>query len=614
MRFRADEHVIDLLIGNLLYTTPDAAARELLQNAEDACDLQRIKEPAYLANIVVRYSASGNWIEVVDNGLGMNEEAIDQSFAAVGAHKDRVSHIQALLQQAGATNRQIARFGIGIVSCFGVAQSIIVRTKMDDSAAIAYRIDGIHDDFTPLPDLPTSRGTTVRLTLKPNGPMRAEQMPTAVHRYARHAEHVFLEDADNGTRSTLAETWQGKDLADAVDVVDQGLRSGLLAPDPQWQQPGTTLRAQLVLCNGGFLVSERELTLLPSGAIGYVGEMDVHPGELTIQLNREAFAHDERWNQLQGRLKAHYNKLIVGLISEWERVLADAQKATVASAIDRGVLLLARGPTRGLLEPKLVERIDQLVPQAVRIRLWDSQQELAIATILDNAGANGVLYYLREGEAAAPFQQQLQQGLMNIQVTETPQTETLRAAHLRAKSFLVLLCKRRDYPYEMGGGTQTLTVFEHEILSTYCQQRGIRFTAVRQASLEEVALTPVKESKLFADVLGLAEQFALVDLPQASDRVIRDFNVSGRFLNCAHPEVREILAALPDVVGNPVKRALLQAYLDIDNWRLGPARSTIKGLLMDPNLPQAAQLSTGPLTKEYLAKCLAELLKTRDPS
>jgi len=137
MRFHADEHVIDLLIGNLLYTTPDAAVRELLQNAEDACELQRIKNPDFAAEIVVRYSAVGQWVEVIDNGLGMNEEAFEQSFAAVGAHKDRVSHIRALLEQAGAANRQIARFGIGILSCFGVAASIFVYTKMDDSAPLA---------------------------------------------------------------------------------------------------------------------------------------------------------------------------------------------------------------------------------------------------------------------------------------------------------------------------------------------------------------------------------------------------------------------------------------------------------------------------------------------
>jgi hypothetical protein len=137
---------------------------------------------------------------------------------------------------------------------------------------------------------------------------------------------------------------------------------------------------------------------------------------------------------------------------------------------------------------------------------------------------------------------------------------------------------------------------------------------VRSASPDEVALTPLKESTLFAELLGLGDQLSLVDLPQAADRVIRDFNLSGRLLNCAHPEVREILASLPDAVGNPVRLALLRAYLDIDNFQLAAARATIKSLLTDATLSEAAQLKTGPLTRSYLVECLAALVKAPDPS
>jgi hypothetical protein len=492
MRFRADENVIDLLIGNLLYSTADTAVRELVQNAEDACALQRIKEPGFPAEIIVRYSSSANWVEVVDNGLGMNDEAMTESFAAVGAHKDRVSHIRALLDQAAGSNRQIARFGIGIVSCFGVAEHIVVRAKMDDSPGLAYRIDGVHREFLPL-------------------------------------------------------------------------------------------------------------------AIGYIGELDVQPDELTIQLNREAFAHDERWNQLQTRLKAQYNRLVCTLLDEWERVIDVSPAEAGTRAIDRGILLLARGPVRGLLEPDILGRVERLLPQVVRLRVWDTDRDLPIAAILSQAATPGVVYYVREGEGVTPYQQQIQQGLVSIHVTETPQTETLRAAHLRAKGSVVVLCKRRDYSYEAGGATHIFTIFEHDLMAPYCQERGLRWTPVRTASAEEVELTPVKESQLFSDLLDLGEQLALVDLPQATDRVIRDFNV-GRFLNCAHPEVRDILAILPDAVGNPIRLGLLRAYLDIDNWQLGSARATIKQLLTNPHLDEAAQLSTGRLTKDYLTDCLAGLL------
>ena len=127
-------------------------------------------------------------------------------------------------------------------------------------------------------------------------------------------------------------------------------------------------------------------------------------------------------------------------------------------------------------------------------------------------------------------------------------------------------------------------------------------------------MAPIEESRLFSDLLGLGTELSLVDLPQAADRVIRDFNVSGRFLNCAHQEVREILAALPDTVGNPVRLLLLQAYLDIDNWKMADARAAIKSLLTDKQLSEKAQLTTGPLTREYLAQRLARVLSSREES
>ena len=133
----------------------------------------------------------------------------------------------------------------------------------------------------------------------------------------------------------------------------------------------------------------------------------------------------------------------------------------------------------------MVNVLEELIPRAVHIRLWDSDRDLPIASVLDEAAPQGVVYYLREGEAPAPYQHQVQQGLMSVQVTETPQTETLRAAHLRAKGYVVLLCRRREYTYEQDGNTQSWATHDADLVSAYCQERGLRFVAVRAASAEE---------------------------------------------------------------------------------------------------------------------------------
>src|ERR1700722_10357411 len=113
MKFTPHERVLDLFVGQNLYTSSDAAMRELLQNAEDACSLQKLKDASYQPTIVVRYSTANQCVEVVDNGLGMNHEAVEHSFASAGAPKEDIGHIRELLQSSGNRQHQIAQFGIG---------------------------------------------------------------------------------------------------------------------------------------------------------------------------------------------------------------------------------------------------------------------------------------------------------------------------------------------------------------------------------------------------------------------------------------------------------------------------------------------------------------------
>jgi molecular chaperone HtpG len=174
--FQQHNRVIDLLVGPQLYTSTDAAVRELLQNAEDACTLMGPTD-GYAPQIIVRFSPSENWCEFVDNGLGMNRESIQGSFAWIGAPKTEVRHIRERLAQMSVDQRQIAQFGIGILSCFGVASSVELHTKMDNEESIALRIVDYHEPFEELPAAPRERGTTIRLTLKSDAGMKAVDVP-----------------------------------------------------------------------------------------------------------------------------------------------------------------------------------------------------------------------------------------------------------------------------------------------------------------------------------------------------------------------------------------------------------------------------------------------------
>lgn len=607
MRFTLHDNVFDLLIGNTLYKSAYTAIRELLQNAEDACSLQKIKDSTYLPHISVRYSISQNWVEVKDDGLGMNEEALQKSFSSVGASKEDVPHIQALLQQAGNNNFQIGKFGIGILSCFGVAQRVEVKTKMDDVTGIAFAVVGPKENFEEIANLPTFRGTSVTLRLKADGPMHANQVAEAIENYARHASFIEIEDVDTQEKKHVVEKWKGANIDGAIKIEDDSILSGFIALDTTWDTAGATLHSSLTICNGGFLVLEDDKTLIPPQAIGYIGEIDVRPGGLNILMSRDGFQPDDKWQELGKRLLPFYNQLIKKKIDDIERLLENDPASMGMGQIEKCVAILYYGQTKALLSPDTLEKLEKLIPKVIRVRDVGADMRLSIKKIIDKAKDTKSIYYTRSDESPRVLQQSIQQGSSSAQITETVQTRDLRIANLLLKGEIVVHCQSMTYPVEINGQTQNVNFSEADLLAQECSKNSYRWVHVDEATSEEVMLEPLKESSLFSGLLGLEYDFRLVDLPDMKDRVIRD--VGGKLMNFSSEEAKEILKIIPEVAGNPVRRQLLQIYLDLDSaYGTISAQKKIKDLLTDPDLHEKAQLSTSPLLKAFLTNKVNKLL------
>src|SRR5437879_1432760 len=68
----------------------------------------------------------------------------------IGAPKTDVPRIAELIRKGGKASAQIGKFGIGILSCFGIADQIEVRTKTEESEGIAFRIPSINDEIAAI--------------------------------------------------------------------------------------------------------------------------------------------------------------------------------------------------------------------------------------------------------------------------------------------------------------------------------------------------------------------------------------------------------------------------------------------------------------------------------
>lgn len=188
--FRPDANRLLELVGGVeLYGSDLAAVRELLQNAFDAVReqiaLQRLgeDEPAseeardkiaavHKVTLTLERTAEGLRLTCRDTGIGMSREIVSNRFLVGGTtagHETRA--LERDCQARGFSVGRTARFGIGVLSYFLLADKMVVRTRRSQEARDP---DGTGWRFTTLGltdfgelrrDRECGTGTTVELDL-----------------------------------------------------------------------------------------------------------------------------------------------------------------------------------------------------------------------------------------------------------------------------------------------------------------------------------------------------------------------------------------------------------------------------------------------------------------
>jgi hypothetical protein len=157
LQFRlSDDKVRELLMGRQLYGEPDLAIRELYQNALDACRYRRIRREyrrrtgqtitVWDGVIVLRQGTDEvgrEYIECIDNGVGMSREILMSTFANAGerfVYRPFFRAEQTRWQELDPPLRLIpnSQFGVGVFSYFMIAEEILIATRpvgVDDVVA-----------------------------------------------------------------------------------------------------------------------------------------------------------------------------------------------------------------------------------------------------------------------------------------------------------------------------------------------------------------------------------------------------------------------------------------------------------------------------------------------
>jgi molecular chaperone HtpG len=124
--------VVDLL-SHHLYGSPRVYVRELLQNAVDAITARRAAEPdapAVIRILPPEVTGDGT-LRIHDSGIGLTEAQVHELLATIGRSSKR--------DELGfARHEFLGQFGIGLLSCFLVADEIQVKTRHRDSPTVLW--------------------------------------------------------------------------------------------------------------------------------------------------------------------------------------------------------------------------------------------------------------------------------------------------------------------------------------------------------------------------------------------------------------------------------------------------------------------------------------------
>lgn len=132
------------MLGENIYAEPDAAIREMIQNAHDTCII-RIDQDQSFKNpqIHLSFDKARQTLTIADNGAGMTEADLHKNLSTIGESFTRIKREELREKDARQAALLIGQFGIGLLSAFSISHQVEVFTRSwQDSQGFRWVCEG----------------------------------------------------------------------------------------------------------------------------------------------------------------------------------------------------------------------------------------------------------------------------------------------------------------------------------------------------------------------------------------------------------------------------------------------------------------------------------------
>jgi molecular chaperone HtpG len=313
-------------LGEYLYSDPNVALRELIQNAHDTCVAAESLAPGGpRPEIHVGADPFDRVLVVKDNGAGMTKAEVEKFLTVIG--NSRTDEVRKQLEELGRhdiADRLIGRFGIGLLSAFIVAARVEFKTRSRQlgSKVVTWQCDGGSEyQIAETDDKDTAIGTEVTLYIEPRyvGMLAKKELERLIRRYADLLRiPVYLDPNPNPINAMdapwdhsasvaeyerfLQDRYPTDEFLDIIPIdEDDGtvkVRGALFVPKQQWliiREHGDLT----IYCHRYFVCDDHK-TLLPPWARFVRGVID--SPSLREMASREAVLKDENFERVQALL------------------------------------------------------------------------------------------------------------------------------------------------------------------------------------------------------------------------------------------------------------------------------------------------------------------------
>lgn len=154
-KFRLEHNkILNLLVGSNLYSSKYACIRELYQNSLDACRcmISRRESEGVKAEGKIEFGIKtddkGRYLYCLDNGIGMTDTVIDKYLLNIGSSYYKSADFYRANAQWKNAFTPTSQFGIGMLSCFMIGNSIAITTRADkENKYKSFSIEGVYESF-----------------------------------------------------------------------------------------------------------------------------------------------------------------------------------------------------------------------------------------------------------------------------------------------------------------------------------------------------------------------------------------------------------------------------------------------------------------------------------